>query len=207
MIQAKKRDKNQVVRIITECFANNPGVNFIIGKGGNKTRKLRALAEYAFDYAFYRNGVFLTKNKQGLAICYPYRAKAKKLYDFWLKIRLVCQAISITRLKKVLGHTYLLQTIRPSHEDYLYFWFMGVVREGRENFQTAVEIMNYIFNLSITHKLPVYAETTVSRNKGIYEQLGFKTYNQIHNRDYGISVWFMSRDYRINCRWMKGPNL
>lgn len=203
MVPATQKDKATVISIISDCFWDNPGVNFIIGKKRNKSKRLKALAEYAFDYAFYRKGIFLTKNAKGLAICYLYNIKPKKLYDIWLKAKLVTRAIGWIRILKVIAHTKRINDKRPANGDYLYFWFMGVSKEGRGNIKTAIEIMDYIFNLSNSLKKIVYAETSVAKNMNIYKQLGFQTYTELNYTDTPLNIWCMYREYGKNSRWMR----
>jgi len=203
MIPAKLTDKNTVINIITECFKDNPGVNYIIGKKKNKSNRLKALAEYAFDFAYYREGIYLTKNKSGLAICYLLHYKPRKLYDLWLKIKLVTRAIGWSRVHAVLLHMKKMNERRHKDGNYLYFWFMGVTNEGRENIKTAVEIMNYIFKLSISLHATIFAETSVYKNKMIYQRLGFQTYNQLSYPNIPLHIWFMRRSPHLSCRWMK----
>lgn len=68
---------------------------------------------------------------------------------------------------------------RRIREPHLYFWFFGAEPVGND----ARELKNEIFHWSKKTALPILAETSVLRNKEIYERFGFKVYD----------VWFMCR--------------
>ena len=72
---ATKADKKLVVEIITQTFENNPGVNWLLRKEGNKQKKIKRLAEFTFKKAHLRNGVYISSNRKGVAICYKFNQK------------------------------------------------------------------------------------------------------------------------------------
>ncbi|PHR18689.1 MAG: hypothetical protein COA38_19960, partial [Fluviicola sp.] len=65
MIIAQHKDKADSVRIIANTFDANPSVNIVIGDKGNRRKKIKRLAEFAFVKAINRKGAFLSDNKMG----------------------------------------------------------------------------------------------------------------------------------------------
>ncbi len=191
---AKKTDKQLVVKIISETFWDNPGVNTVIKNDSSKKSRIECLAEYAFEYAQKREGVYLSADKKGVAICFN-RMECKKYFlsEIWLQAKLIFNAICISRLTRVMKREKHIKKIRPMDSNYLYFWFFGVLEEARSA-GTAKQIKDFIFSISEQKKLPIYAETTVEKNKRVYEFYGFKTYHTWKDIDNNITVWFMKRD-------------
>ena len=70
MIEAKIQDLRDSVRIITETFDTNPSVNIVIGDGGNRRKKIRRLAAYAYIKSLNRKGAYLSDDKMGTALCF-----------------------------------------------------------------------------------------------------------------------------------------
>jgi hypothetical protein len=79
------------------------------------------------------------------------------------------------------------RTSRP----HLYFWFMGVEAGGES---AGTELKNGIFGMADEAKLPVYAETSVKRNKTVFERIGFNTYHRWKSKDGILEFWFLRRN-------------
>ena len=56
------------------------------------------------------------------------------------------------------------------------------------------ELKNHIFQYSKQEQLPILLETSVERNKDIYERYGFYVYHEWMDSGGGQSLWFMRRD-------------
>ena len=83
--------------------------------------------------------------------------------------------------------------MHPVDCDYLYFWLFVVLPSARGS-QAALELKNVIFKESDRLKLPIYLETTLQKNKRVYERFGFKVYHiwEIEKRD--VTMYFMKRE-------------
>lgn len=171
---ALKSDREKVVGIISEAFAKNPSVLFVVRKDKKLDKRIRALAEYSFDTAFIRDGVFLSDDEKGVAICYPSALKKDGFMDYILQVKLILKCIGISRVGKVLKRESILKKHRLK-DDHLYFWFLGVSSE-RDSYDTVIDLRNSIFNWAEKEKLPILLETSVSKNKRVYERFGFETY-------------------------------
>jgi len=77
--------------------------------------------------------------------------------------------------------------------NHLYFWFFGVKKGGD---RAGFELKNYMFDYSKKEQLPILLETSVQRNKEIYERYGFHVYHQWMDSGGGNTLWFMKRDVK-----------
>ena len=185
---AQTCDKQKVVEIIVNTFRQNPGVNWLLRKGGNHTKKLERLSEYVFIKAFNRDGVFLSFNEKGVAVCYRYNHKRFSVAEIFSELRFVFTSVSLFRLHKVLKRETYRSKKRPTDGNYLYFWFLGVMDGGEK---AAFELRDGIFQMAEEMRLPIYLETAVERNKVAYERYGFKTYHFWNVEKENIKFWFM----------------
>lgn len=149
---AERSDEKIVTQIITETFDKNPGVNWLLKKSGSRKEKIHRLAEFAFIKAHYQNGVFISDNKKGVAICYKFNIKTWLLAEFYYQLRFALSSISLIRLIKVLRRESYRKNIRPKSGEYLYFWFLGVLPEGEK---AGFELRDGIFEMAKKLKLPV----------------------------------------------------
>ena len=72
------------------------------------------------------------------------------------------------------------------------FWFFGVNKEGQGK-GAAKELWDYIIKMAENDDLPIYLETSVAKNKIVYERFGFEVYHTWDNRDENITIWFMKK--------------
>ena len=171
------KSERQLVRdIITDSFLGNPSVMDAVGNSGNTTQKISALADYAYKTCKRRNGVFLSSDSNGVALCYRYNSHKESISDYWNQFLLVIQCTGLRKALKLLKKDGYIKLQRPADGDFLYFWFFGVSATGRGQ-GAALELKDQIFEMARADQLPIYLETSVERNKRIYERYGFRVYH------------------------------
>lgn len=188
MIKANDTDRAKIVQIITNTFDTNPSVNIVIGSKGNRRKKIRRLAAYAFVKSLNRNGAYLSDNKKGAALCFRSNQGASNLNEFMHELRF---AFSIP--PKNVFQTLKRESYIKKHRfkgEHLYFWFLAVESGGGS---AGFEIKDDLFELSEKEKRPILLETSVARNKAIYERYGFKVYHTWTDSGNGQPLWFMMR--------------
>lgn len=188
MRPASLRDRKKVIDIIASAFSSNPGVNWMLKKGGNHKRKIRRMASYAFMKSYVREGVYLSSNEKGVALCYKFNYKGFSLPELYYELRFALTSIPLSRLPAVLKRESYRKKLRPESGEYLYFWFLGVM-PGAGN--AVFEIRDRIFEKARQENLPIYLETAMDRVRIGYERYGFETFHYWEDRDEGIQFWFM----------------
>ena len=188
MRKGSRADQELVVNIITTTFASNPGVNWMFRKGGDPIKKLTSLADYVFIKALLRDGIYISSNEKGVAICYQYNKSLPSLTELFYQIRFVLTSVSPGFIPSLLRRESYRKRIRPKSGAYLYFWFLGVMPGGDD---AGFELKNAIFNEAREKNLPIYLETAIKRNQQVYDRIGFKTYHHWVDKKQNIQFWFM----------------
>lgn len=196
MKKATKKDKARVLKILTKTFDEVQGIKWLVKCDYKKEQRLKALAEYAFEKSFARNGVFLSDDETGVALCYRNRAKINLLKDFLNEAKLIIKALSIWRIPEILQRESYRQNMRPQNRDYYYFWMLGVLDEGKGK-SAARELKNAIIQKADAEGLPIYAETSIERNCKVYEWGGFNLYHYWEVKEKEIRLWFLKREPAI----------
>ena len=199
MRHATKSDKKKFIEIIAESFDTNPSVNWVIKNDSKRTKRIRAVANYAFEKALLKQGAYISSDETGIALCYKYNKKSNFIRDYWNQVKLAVVAIGIERIIEVLNREAYLEKLRPKSGEFLYFWFFGVSNEGKGK-GAAKELKDYIFNLSDKTGLSIYLETSVAKNKNVYERYGFELYHSWEVKEQGITLWFMKRNALVGIR-------
>ena len=188
MYFATLKDKTVSVRIIAATFDDNMSVNNIVGKKGNRKKKIELLAEYAFIKSLARKGAFISKNKMGVAFFYKSSASAFSLKEIYYELRLAF-SIPFSKLIETLKRQAYLKKYRYQEENF-YFWFFGVEKGGN---QAGFELKDYLYQLSEEEQLPIILETSIRRNKVVYQRYGFEIYHTWENYSDDKPLWFMIR--------------
>lgn len=181
-------EKKIAIHIITKTFNSNPSVLASIGSQGNLDKKLKRLADYAFVKSKNRSGVYLSENKKGVAFCYQSNCGKTNLNELWKECRLAA-TLPVSIIRKTLKREAYIKKFRYS-KPHLYFWFLGVEKGGGK---ATFEIKDLLFSRSQNEQLPIVLETSVMRNKIVYERYGFEVYHQWNDGTDGEILWFMIR--------------
>lgn len=193
MRKANISDEKLIIEIISESFILNPSVLSVIKNDNKKKQRIAELAKYAFRTAVRREGVYVSSDNEGVAICYKYNAKKESLIDYWNQLNLVVKSIGINRVFKILKREGYVKKLRPVSGEYFYFWFFGVTNKGKGK-DAAMELKDAIIKESLNKKLPIYLETSVEKNKSVYERYGFEVYHKWKNDSENMTLWFMRKE-------------
>ncbi|WP_424961400.1 hypothetical protein [Ekhidna sp.] len=180
----------KVIHILTQSFRTNPSALWVIKQDNKVQDRLRALVEYAVKTGLENDGVFLSDDESAAAICFKEPAKTS-LSSYLNQLQLIRKAIGISRVPHVLKRESYLKKHRPK-EPHLNFWFLGVdpACKGGDG---VYDLKKGIFHLSKEQHLPILVETSVERNKNVYEQFGFHVYH-IWKQSPDYTLWFMRRN-------------
>lgn len=189
---AQSHDRELVIRLMTTMFADNPAILSLIAPGKDKRAGIQSLAEFAFLKCFNRNGVWISSNEKAVALCYRFNEGGFSLKEFLLELRFAIRFIGLTRLPSILAREAYRKKQRPADGNYFYFWFFAALPDAGE---AAFELKNGIFNLAQKAGLPIYTETSVERNRKIYERYGFQTFQKWEEPEENITFWFLKREF------------
>jgi len=190
MEPATAKDKQDCIRIIASTFGANPSINVVIGQGGNKQKKLSRLAEYAFAKAQGKKGAYLSSNRKGTALVFRSDDTRFNLKEQYYEIRFAL-SLPVKNIFSTLQRERFLKEHRYG-KPHLYFWFLGVEKGGGK---AVYELKEIVFEKALQEKLPIVLETSVWRNVLAYQRYGFEIYYEWEDKENGITVWFMKKDF------------
>ncbi len=188
MRKATKADKEKVIDIICKTFDKAPGINWMLRKSRNRQKQIKTLADYAFIKAYLREGAFISSNEKGVALCYKFNYKVFSIKELLYEIRFTLLSVIIKYIPKIFKLEGYKKSRRLKSGEYLYFWFFGVLNNGDD---AGFELKNAIFKKAFEENLPIYAETSMKRNKIIYERYGFETFHYWTDESVNLQYWFM----------------
>ncbi len=187
MIQAKKEDKETVVRIMTEAFDTNKSINIIIKQDAKRVWRIKKIFEYFFDTWFPYGLIYLSEDKKACALVAFPHLKKTTLGTIWLDIKLLW-LIGIPSATKGFGREDKIRTRHPKTPFY-YLLFIGVLPEHQHN-GIGTKLLTEMIADSERRAFPIYLETYLPSNVSLYKKLGFSTFDEL---DFGFPVYCMKR--------------
>lgn len=189
-----EQDKRKYsIEIIVETFFDNPRISSIIGRRSNKLKKVKIMAEYAYDFANKIGKTYLSEDKTAVVFFYK---KSDYKQSFLYKIKYAITTLrtaQLSILKKLSDREVKINSLRWNEGDYVYGWFLAKSRKVK-SYTGLIEAKNYIFDYADTENLPILIETTAKENILMYKRYGFEVYNKWHDEQSGLDIWFFKND-------------
>jgi ribosomal protein S18 acetylase RimI-like enzyme len=144
---------------------------------------------YSFEVCYQFGEVYLTEDKKACAlILFPHKKKTS-LSTVLLDLELAFSVIGLSNLKKVLSRESKIKRLYPKSPFY-YLWFIGVHPVDQHK-GIGKRLLIELLKKAEKNSLPVYLETSTSKNIPWYEQFGFVTYNKL---DFGYELFCMRKN-------------
>ena len=177
IINAQRNDKAVVTEILRDSFANDPHINWLVGKGRNEQKRINRLMSYAFEHCLINGFIQLTEDKKAVALWKNQQSRRMSLrllvenirflFDFGLR-----RIIRISRMEKEVSKRY------PKDSFYRYLWFIGTQpSEQGKGYGSA--LLQPELKKAAEEQQAVYLETTTETNLSYYRKKGFVLYDKI----------------------------
>ncbi len=181
------------LEVLRKAMKENPNLLWMTG-GGRK--RLRNLYSFCLKMAILCQGAYLHANTKGVLLFYKRGSKSTfrngikkiKLYFFF-----IISVIDVFKLFKVCKVQALVKEKTPSIP-HLYCLIIAVSPEEKST-QTIIELRDFLFEQSKKQQLPIYIQTSVRRNKVLFERYGFECYDMVQNTSGDYTLWLLKRDY------------
>ncbi|WP_299209130.1 hypothetical protein [uncultured Dokdonia sp.] len=163
---------------------------------GGSAKRLCNLYRFCLKLAMLYNGAFLHPNTKGVVLFYKKGVgitiggliKKGLLYFFFIfSVIDVFKIVKICKLQRSLKK-------RAPNEPHLYCLIIAVSPEEKST-QTIIQLRDFLFQQSIELQLPIYIQTSVRRNKILFERYGFECYETVVNTSGDYTLWLLKRDY------------
>ncbi|RYX87519.1 N-acetyltransferase [bacterium] len=186
MIKAGRKDKALIIDILSDAFDENQSVNYIVMQDEHRKVRIRALMNYSFEICYRFGAVYLSNDKTACALVLHPDQKKFSLATVWLDLKLVFNAIGLTRAAKAMSRENAIKSNYPKKPIY-YLWFLGVLSPFQHT-GTGTQLLKEVIKDSQTQKRPIYLETSTLKNIPWYQNNGFEIYNEL---DFGYKLYLL----------------
>jgi len=188
----EKSDRELIVEMVTEAFEQNPRAMAMLKKK-NPVRSIRLMAEYAYYLIEKFDGIYLSKDKSTVLFYYTKKEYRRTFVDYLKYGQMFLKAIRPSQLLPTLKREKYIESLRPDYEDYVYVWILAS-DQSKTSIRGLADINEHLYELSERLQLPVLIETTIEKLLRLYKYVGFEPYNEWHDEEADITVWFLQRE-------------
>lgn len=157
--------------LLKETLVDNRSVLFTIGNKGFFRLKIYFVARYLLSEAERNEGIYLDSTQSGI-ICF-FENQKKKEANWFTQFFLILFAIGPWRASRVLARKREVQAFHSQYENFIHCSYLAVRKEARGS-QAIFELRNALFAFQQEKQLPILIETTIEKNKRVYERIGFR---------------------------------
>ena len=189
MVQATFKDKDHVVAILANSFADNKSVNYIVKQDGKVLKRIKYLMNYSFNVCMMFGKVYLSDDKNGCAlIIYP-EQKHTNLKSVLLDMKLIFKTTGFLNIKKAVRREAIIKRHHPEGL-ICYLWFIGV-SSFEQHKGIGSQLLNEIIMESAAQQRTICLETSAMQNIHWYKKFGFKFYNEF---DFGYTLYCLKKE-------------
>jgi ribosomal protein S18 acetylase RimI-like enzyme len=189
MTKALYTDKQTVINILTESFADNKSVNYVLKQDKDLEKRLQQLMDYSFEACYHFGEIFFSDDKKACAlIIFPDRKKTTTR-SIVADVQLMLKAMGLNNVRKAMKREAAIKNIHPKELIY-YLWFIGV-NKNEQGKGIGSGLMKELINRSNILNRPIYLETSTLKNLPWYEKFGFTIYNEL---DFGYRLYCLKRE-------------
>jgi hypothetical protein len=179
------------LEIIKETLVDNPSVLFTVGDKGFFRFKVNLIAKLLHSEASNNNGLFVDQSCEGVILFFE--EKNKKEASIFIQLLVVLIAIGPFRLPRVWRRKQEVAALHATWSNYIYCSYLAVRKNARGS-GAIFELKNRLFQFQQETKLPILVETTIEKNKRVYERIGFRVYEE--RVVSGFKTYCMVKDYK-----------
>ena len=188
----------KTINIIAEAFKAIPAGNHLVKQDSKRDIRYKKLASYVYHNAVKKNGLYLSSNKEGVAVAYVIDPKNNKktFGDFINDLKFAFGVSGIKKALAIAKRQKYIQSQRPKNEPYMYWEFSGV----NPNYQgmdsatfSMAELRDKVYAETHDKKLTMFSETSIRKNMIVYRRYGFDIYHEWTMPD-GSTMWFLKYD-------------
>ncbi len=188
----------KIINIIAEAFKAIPAGNHLVKQDGKRDLRYKKLGDYVYHNAVKKNGLYLSSNEQGIAVCYEIDPKNNKktFGDFINDLKFAFGVSGISNALAISKRQNYIQSQRPKNEKYMYWEFTGVNPnyQGMDSSAFSMgELRDKVYTDAHEKQLPIFTETSIRKNMIVYRRYGFDIYHEWTMPD-GSTMWFLKYD-------------
>lgn len=192
MIKANLTHKPSILNILSGSFYENKSIRYVVRQDSKRLERTRRLMDYSYKVCSSFGESWISDDNNGCALVLLPSTKKTTLQSILWDVQL---ATSVIGLRNVLNVTNREGVIKKHHptSPFAYLWYIGVDPQ-HQNKGIGSQLLKELIEEYDRRNLPLYLETSTSRNIPWYKKYGFETYQKI---DLSYKLFMLRRQLPI----------
>lgn len=180
MINAGKKDRSVIVDILTKAYDHNETINETILQGSIRSYRLRKLMEFSIFVCTEFGKVYLSDNKQSVALVLFPDLRRTTIKTIWWDIQFLFTISGFSRSLKALSREKAVSKTHPAGKIY-HLWYLGTnPSEAGKGF--GGDLIKELIVDAQSNNRTLCVESRIEENTKWYKKFGFSVYDElIHN--------------------------
>lgn len=184
--------KQTALALLNETLVDNRSVIFSIGTKGFFRFKISLIAKLLYSEAAKNKGIYIDSNAEGIILFFP--SEHKRPANLGITLLVALFAIGPLRLARVLKRKQEVRQFHSQWKNYIHCSYLAVKKSARGH-GAIFELRDKLFAFQQEKQLPILVETTVKKNKRVYERIGFRVH-EVRSVG-GFETYCMVRDVNV----------
>ena len=167
--------KQTALALLNETLVDNRSVLFSIGTKGFFRFKVSIIAKLLFSEASNNSGVYIDSKSEGIILFFS--SNNKQSANTAILFCAALFAIGPFRLYRVWKRKKEVELFHSQWKDYIHCSYLAVRKSARGH-GAIFELRDRLFQFQQEKQLPILVETTIEKNKRVYERIGFKVHEE-----------------------------
>ena len=179
MIKATPKDKAHILEILTLAFSQDPQTIWLAEPADvNQSKRIRAMMNFAFEKSILHQEVYLSKDRQAVAIWLPPQVLPKFSWGLFKAYLHYIWYLKWHGVKRSMAMKNRITQHYPKDQEFWYLWIIGV-RLGYQGLGLSSQLIKPMLQRADEERLPVYLETSTSSNAEMYQRKGFEVFEEL----------------------------
>ena len=168
----------RVSNILTDAFADNRSVNYVVKQDRHRLARIRWLMRYAVATGQEFGEVWLSPDRRGAAVTILPDTKRVSVASVRRDVALALLATGLGNVYRTLHREKRIKALHPE-EPFCHLWFLGVEEEAQGR-GIGSRLLQNIIDRCESQQRAIYLETSTLRNVPWYEKFGFEVYHELN---------------------------
>ena len=164
--------------ILTEAFADNQSVNYVVKQDRYRLARVRRLMRYAVATGRDFGEVWLSPDRRAGALTVLPDTKRMTIASVRRDVELAFLSTGLHNVYKTLHREEQIKALHPK-EPFCHLWFLGV-EEKSPGQGMGSQLLRDIIDQYDAQQRAIYLEKSTLRNVPWYEKFGFEVYHELN---------------------------
>ena len=168
----------RIVEMLSEAFADNLSVNYVLKQDRHQPQRIRRLMQYALATCHDFGDVWLSEDERACALTVLPDTKRTTFATVQRDISLALSVTGLRNVYRTLQRETRVQACHPN-EPFCHLWFVGVAKDAQRQ-GLGSQLLQELIDHYQPQQRAIYLETSTLQNVPWYQKFGLEVYDELN---------------------------